>query len=106
MNGVAVILFTAVISLATAGCDKVISSAAVGNPHKEVRTVACRHTSYCFTCMPGFGGGMKCKFKMSPSCPGKERVRFEVTPMVDTYESGIKREWESVKKLKTLKACS
>ena len=83
------LLLVAAVSLA--GCKEVVSIKEVGEPRQEVRSVDCRHSGFCFTCMPGFGGNNKnssCSFKWSSMCPGKQPTTLLITPIEVTYDDG------------------
>ncbi len=97
-------LLLAVCALAFVGCDAVVSETP-GPSRVEERAVSCTHTSFCFTCMPGFDGKVSCGMKFSAFCPGSKAARVNVTPVLRLYESGETMTYERTEVLETLEAC-
>lgn len=87
------------------GCDSVVKSEKLGEPRISEQTVSCHHASYCYTCMPGFDGGMKCGLKFSSMCSGNQRAIVEKQEVRYYYESGKVRVSDTVNIVKELEAC-
>ena len=53
------IVICAATALAVAGlqgCDELVSREVNGSSRIEVRDLNCRHSGYCYSCLPGFDG--------------------------------------------------
>ena len=89
------LIFLIALILFAIGCDKEVKRAIISS-HVETQKVSCSKAGYCFTCLPGFDGKMKCGVKFSAFCPGRQDASVRVVQERITYESGkifdIKRE--------------
>lgn len=88
-----------------AGCDPAVSSTD-GASRIVDKSVHCRHFSYCFTCMPGFGGKQTCGLKASAFCPGQQPARVRITEVHSILKSGRTRVWEKQEVIEHTGACS
>ena len=70
------------------GCDRVVSSRQIGEPHSITRETTEMRPGFCVTCMPGFDGKMSCGFKFSNFCPFPTTETVSVAPFERTHESG------------------
>lgn len=69
------------------GCKQVVETTIVGEPTQENRLIDCRHSGFCYTCMPG-SGKSGCAMKFSSFCPGKMDALVKVTTMRYVYDDG------------------
>lgn len=93
-------------ALLLTGCfDQVTKTEKLGEPRISEQTVSCHHASYCYTCMPGFNGGMNCGLKFSSFCSGNQRAIVETQEVRYYYESGKVRVSDTVNVVKELESC-
>lgn len=77
-----------------------------GKSQEVVQTVSCLHHDICVTAMPGYGyGATRIGMKMSPYCPGKQRARVRITPMLKKYEDGTSESFNRSEIIERLEAC-
>lgn len=88
-----------------AGCDPEVSSSNGASRIVE-KNVHCRHFSYCYTCMIGFGSKQTCGFKASAFCPGHQPARVRITEVHSVLKSGRTRVWERQEVIEHTGACS
>lgn len=91
--------------IAVVACDTVLRVENAGEAYEETRARSGTHTSYCFTCMPGFDGKMDCKMKLSYACPCSYKARVLVQPIKITYEKAGIRDGEKVTELRKETPC-
>lgn len=92
------------VALLLAGCDPAVSSS--DGPSRVVeKNVHCRHFSYCYTCMIGFGSKQTCGFKASAFCPGLQPARVRITAVTSLLKSGRTRVWERQEVIEHTGAC-
>lgn len=87
-----------------AGCDPEVSSTN-GHYVDVEKDVHCRHFSYCYTCMIGFGSKQTCGFKASAFCPGQQLALVRITDVRSTLKSGRIRNWKKQEVIRHLGAC-
>lgn len=94
------------IALLLTGCiDSVVSQSPIGGPKLEERRLGSIHTSYCFTCLPGFDGKMNCGMKLSYACPCSYQAKVSVQTIRRRHESGKESIGERVTEIARLGAC-
>lgn len=86
-------------------CEGKVVSEKTGEARTEERSISCKRSGYCMTCMPGYDMKMSCSLKFSPYCPGQRQAKVLVTPVKQTYESGKVWEIERVETLEFLGEC-
>lgn len=76
------------MTVSCGSAPEVVSVERVGEPNISTVTRSCHKTGACFTCLPGFDGKMNCGFKLSPICPGRQKVTISEVPVIIHYKDG------------------
>lgn len=82
------LIAVAILALALAGCDKVVSRTPVGEPYNTAGTQSCsKGAGMCYACGMGFDG-YKCNWGFKYNCPGDQPVTNRVQNYAVKRESG------------------
>lgn len=98
------LLLTA-LALALVACDPIVSERVAGPARDEERETSCHHSGYCCAYTMGYNGKYDFSCKLSPYCPGSQRVMMHVIPMIGTRESGEAAYYQQQTIARTLEAC-
>lgn len=97
-------LIACILVLILSACDKEVSRS-YGEVRVEERSVRCTHPGYCMACGLSFDGKYDCMPRFRPFCPGSQKAKVKVTPVIIKYESGDIRATELTQTTETLEAC-
>ena len=77
------------------GCGlEVVETVQTGKSYIADGEARCYKHGICYTTNMSYTGNMKPAFKMSPHCPGLQKVKFKITPVRTAYSDGTFEDFE------------